>query len=94
MELFQFLTNEPKEFLDIKNKYNKNNKLQSIPKNSYPVKCHNGIFVGKEEENIISFKGIPFAKPPIKKLRWKPALDCENSMIYLRHFIFKKVLFK
>ena len=90
MELFQFLTNEPKEFLDIKNKYNKNNKLQSIPKNSYPVKCHNGIFVGKEEENIISFKGIPFAKPPIKKLRWKPALDCENSNDIFEAFYFQK----
>ena len=28
----------------------------------HSVKCYNGIFVGSEENGILSFKGIPFAK--------------------------------
>ena len=38
-----------------------------------PVKvvCENGIMLGQSEEGVISFKGVPFAKPPTGKLRWK-----------------------
>jgi len=38
-----------------------------------PVKvvCENGIMLGQSEEGVISFKGVPFAKPPAGKLRWK-----------------------
>lgn len=35
------------------------------------AKCINGTFVGKLKGEILSFKGIPFAKPPTGKLRWK-----------------------
>ena len=38
-----------------------------------PVKiiCENGVMLGKSEDGVISFKGIPYAKPPIDELRWK-----------------------
>ena len=38
-----------------------------------PVKvvCENGIMLGQSEEGVVSFKGVPFAKPPTGKLRWK-----------------------
>ena len=36
------------------------------------VKCFNGSFIGYVEDNgVLTFKGIPFAKAPIGELRWK-----------------------
>ncbi|MBR1879044.1 MAG: carboxylesterase family protein [Paludibacteraceae bacterium] len=36
------------------------------------VKCINGTFVGAKQENVISYKGIPYVgKQPVGNLRWK-----------------------
>ena len=90
MEIFNFLSTKQYELKDIKKKYNKNNKLKKIDEKYFPVKCHNGIFLGKENEDIISYKGIPFARPPIKNLRWKPPLDCEDSDNIFEAYHFQK----
>ena len=45
------------------------------------AKCHNGIFVGKSESDVLAFRGIPFATPPVGELRWKApeaAEDCTD----------------
>ena len=43
---------------------------------SLAVKCVNGTFVGKKEENVITYKGIPFVgKQPVGELRWKAPVD-------------------
>lgn len=40
------------------------------------VKCMNGTFVGRKEDNILSWKGIPFvAKQPVGELRWKAPVE-------------------
>ena len=75
---------------NLKKKYKKNNILTEIPDNSFPIKCINGTFIGKIEKEIISYKGIPFAKPPIKNLRWKPPVDCERSDSIYEAYYFQK----
>ena len=54
------------------------------------VKCHNGIFVGLKNNDVISFKGIPYAKPPIGNLRWKnPILADDNDKVYQAYYFGK-----
>ena len=38
------------------------------------VKCNNGTFVGREDGELIIWKGIPYATHPVGELRWKKAL--------------------
>ena len=37
----------------------------------YAVKTKTGIYVGAKEKDIIYYSGIPYAKPPVGKRRWK-----------------------
>ncbi|MBQ7734019.1 MAG: hypothetical protein IJT58_08385 [Synergistaceae bacterium] len=43
---------------------------------SLAVKCINGTFIGKKNDGVIAYKGIPFVdKQPVEKLRWKAPVD-------------------
>jgi len=90
MDILNSIFKKEKDYSYVKKRYKKNNRLETIPKNSFPVKCLNGTFLGKEKDNIISYKGIPFAKPPIKNLRWKPPLECDNSNDIFEAYSFQK----
>ncbi|MDR3139496.1 MAG: carboxylesterase family protein [Treponema sp.] len=42
------------------------------------IKINNGIIKGLYEKGVYAFKGIPFAKPPVGNLRFKPPVPCED----------------
>ena len=90
MKILSYFNSKPDNISNLKSKYKKNEKLEIVPENTFPIKCFNGIFVGKIKENIISYKGIPFAKPPIKNLRWRPPEPCDKSDNIFEAYYFQK----
>lgn len=46
--------------------------------------CFSGILVGTEDNGVISWKGIPYAKAPVDTLRWKApeALTLDTTTVY------------
>ena len=51
------------------------------------VTCHNGTFVGTRQDNVITFKGIPYAVQPTGEYRWKPVpVAREDDGVYEAYY--------
>ena len=55
---------------------------------SLAVKCINGIFVGRKNDNIVVYRGIPYVgRQPIGELRWKAPVDVvPNDGVYEAYY--------
>jgi len=74
----------------IKSLYGENKEIIGEYDKDLSITCNNGIFVGKKNGSVLSFKGIPYAKPPIGNLRWKePVLAEDNNKVYEAYFFGK-----
>lgn len=60
-------------------KYQPNQEIVGDYDKTLAIKCYNGTFVGKLDDDVASWKGIPFAKQPIGDLRWRKAQTVEAS---------------
>jgi len=82
---------EKKKYM--KNLYGENKEIIGDYDRNLSIACNNGIFVGKKKGNVLSFKGIPYAKPPIGNLRWKdPVLAEDNNKVYEAYYFGKSPL--
>ena len=70
--------------------YGENKEITGDYNKDLSATCNNGIFVGIKKNDVISFKGIPFAKPPIGELRWKdPILAEDDTKVYEAYYFGK-----
>ena len=57
---------------------------------SLSAKCRNGVFVGKNSGGVLSFKGMPYAKPPVGENRWRRAKAPDDSDRVFEAYYFGK----
>ena len=74
----------------MQNIYGENKEITGEYDTNLSVTCNNGIFVGLKKDNVLSFKGIPYAKPPIGNLRWKNPILAEDSNKVFQAYYFGK----
>lgn len=78
------------DFVRMQSIYGENKEIKDSYDKSLSVICENGIFVGKDRDGVIEYKGIPFAKPPIGDRRWKAPEYVDKSTKVMEAYYFGK----
>ena len=61
-------------------RYQENLKILGDYDRSCAAQCINGTFVGKTNDGVTAFRGIPFAAAPVGALRWKEPLPVQPGL--------------
>lgn len=51
--------------------YGENQERTEAPEAALCARCENGLFAGRREGDVLVFRGIPFAMPPVGERRWR-----------------------
>ena len=70
--------------------YGENKALQAVPEGQPVATVENGVFIGQHDDGVISFKGIPYAKPPVGELRWHAPQRADSSSVIREAYYFGK----
>ena len=70
--------------------YGENSVLETVPEGQPVATVENGRFVGRWNDGVAVYKGIPYAKAPVGERRWKVAQPVDSSDVVREALYFGK----